>query len=85
MGKRVFTTSLFVLLAGSLIASFVIQVPDHVWWDKDRPGSTTTPLLVWVFMNLAPPIAAGSLIGLGGCGIWELGSYLYGRLLGSSL
>lgn len=85
MRQKICTASIFVAMVGGLIAGCLINVPGAWWWDyRSYSPGVMTPVVVWVFMNIAVPVGVTALV-VGGVvlGLWNLSSLICGKLRGS--
>lgn len=79
MRERFCSASLFVTMAGILVALFVIQVPVNVWWDKTLTPAQM-PLFAWVIVNILGPAACLAMAAIVAYGLWILSVHVCRKL-----
>jgi hypothetical protein len=81
MTRYICTSSIFVILLGALVASFVIQVPHTCWYGGDLfSGPGTSSLIVWLDVNVAMPFFALACGLAAVAGLWVLSGRICEKL-----
>lgn len=82
MRKAVCTGSVFIAIVVFLVLSFVIQVPETVWWNSDKylNMGTPMPIMVWALFNVGGPIYFAACFWLVSVALWKLSEYICGKL-----
>lgn len=82
MRKAICTASIFVALVGGIVTGFSIQVPSYLWWCPAWSVDFNIPLPLWVWVNVATPIAMMYLLAVALCALWRMSAALCEDLRG---
>lgn len=82
MRKTICTATIFAGMVSALVYSWLIKVPDHIWWSPALDSDGTMPLLVWVFISAVPPIGLAIILGFICFGLWNLSAAACAKLRG---